>query len=773
MPFLLREDAELLVQLLPVGCAGPAPASPHGVWIGFMQLGELLGGQVQPRPESGWQVEKLQLAGLPFLEGRGSAGGGAERAWAREERWPRLWVTMTGVKKVLQAAREKHKDFQDLTKYCGQDVVNPVLERLLIELRLQVAEELGVARDDADFHHDASPWRANLVRGAQIEAGDPDTALGHWLAEGAPMGITVDIEPGGLFPRVDAEADLDLKDLGNLERYTASHPSFAERHGEDRAPGVQVVEGYLQAGHGELFADARAAAAKFNKEVHPAPMGNITKMAHGALKHRVIQDLRRNRVNDAVRLPERQVLPRGVDHAVDMAKLTEKSKPSSLSVLVLDFKDAFMSIPLAEAERPYNCSVIPEGVRRQRAALHPDEPEQGQCIVWRVLGFGGKPNPLVYSRAASFAMRSAQAMYSASRRGGEASMRSQLYVDDPAICVSGTSAERSAALDVVLMWWMTLGIPLAWKKGAVVEGRAPHDWIGVTYQLQRPGLVTMKLPAEYLASVLEVLQPFCEVRGQASYRDAERMVGKAGRIAQVVPGARPFLSGLYAALAATKKDMENGKNKTKGSRIATSRFNVAARWLRALIEGEGETLLPLERKVFSKKPAPASTAEWVIQFDACTTGGGAVLRCNQIVTEYFFVKWEANMVQGLDVEVKQSKHQTFWEFLTLLISMIVWGHYFQVQAVAVVGDNIGALTHALEMKAKGTLAVIARELSWRKERFRWAFEVGHIPSELNIVADALSRQFEPQPPVWPAHALREAKEVFAPDLSRLWRTLSR
>lgn len=83
MPFLLREDAELLVQLLPVGCAGPAPASPHGVWIGFMQLGELLGGQVQPRPESGWQVEKLQLAGLPFLEGRGSAGGGAERAWAR------------------------------------------------------------------------------------------------------------------------------------------------------------------------------------------------------------------------------------------------------------------------------------------------------------------------------------------------------------------------------------------------------------------------------------------------------------------------------------------------------------------------------------------------------------------------------------------------------------------------------------------------------------------------------------------------------------------
>ena len=690
-----------------------------------------------------------------------------------ERKWPRLWETMDKVKQVLLQARRKHPELVGLAKHCGEEVANPVEEHILQEVRLEVAEVLGVASDQADWHHQASPWRPFLVKGVQVEADDPDKALGDWLVEGAPMGIAKSIEPGGLFPQVAPEADLSLEELDCLERYTSNHPSFSERHGEDKAPGMKVVEGYLAAGHGELFQNAQEAAKAFNKEVHPAPMGNITKMAHGSLKHRVIQDLRRNRVNDAVRLPERQVLPRGVDHAVDMAKLTENSKTSFLSVLVLDSKDALMSIPLAEEERPYNCSVVPEGVRRGREPLHPTEPEEGQCIVWRVLGFGGKPNPLVYSRAASFAMRTAQAMYSADRRGSEASMRSQLYVDDPAICVYGSPSERSTALDIVLLWWMTLGIPLAWKKGKLVEGADRHEWIGVAYQLKRPGMVTMTLPTEYLETVLQTLEPFCTAEGRASYRDAERMVGKAGRIAQVVPGARPFLAGLYAALAATRRDIENGKNKTKGSRIATSRFGTSARWLRALIKGDADTLLPLERKVFARKPAPASTAEWVIQFDACTSGGGAVLRCNQTITEFFYGQWKPYMVEGLDVEVKQSKHQTFWEFLALLLSMVIWGHYFKSQAVAVVGDNIGALTHALNLKAKGTLAAIARELTWRKERLAWAFEVGHIPSELNVVADALSRQFEAVPPRWPTQALSEAKEAALPNFRTLWRTLAR
>ena len=79
--------------------------------------------------------------------------------------------------------------------------------------------------------------------------------------------------------------------------------------------------------------------------------------------------------------------------------------------MVLDFANAFMQIPLAKAEMRYNCAAVPQGLRRDRAPLDDAEPSLGSFVVWRVLGFGGRPNPLVYSRVASFAMRSAQALF--------------------------------------------------------------------------------------------------------------------------------------------------------------------------------------------------------------------------------------------------------------------------------------------------------------------------------------------------------------------------
>ena len=60
------------------------------------------------------------------------------------------------------------------------------------------------------------------------------------------------------------------------------------------------------------------------------------------MKHRDIQDLRANRVNDAVLLPERQVLPRALDHATDLAVFrADLHVGEELATMVLDFKDAF------------------------------------------------------------------------------------------------------------------------------------------------------------------------------------------------------------------------------------------------------------------------------------------------------------------------------------------------------------------------------------------------------------------------------------------------
>ena len=178
--------------------------------------------------------------------------------------------------------------------------------------------------------------------------------------------------------------------------------------------------------------------------------------------------------------------------------------------------------------------------------------------------------------------------------------------------------------------------------------------------------------------------------------------------------------------------------------------------------------MPLCRKVRPHAPRAATTG-WVIQFDASTTGGGAVLRNGTTITEYLVVKWDLRIVDGMDIELSNSKYQTFWEMFMLLVSLLVWGMYFVNEAVAVLGDNTGALQSALDLKGKGTLAAIARELAWRRERYGWIYEVGHVPSELNTIPDALSRQHEPRPLPFPALALKDARLRETQDLSKIWK----
>ena len=128
----------------------------------------------------------------------------------------------------------------------------------------------------------------------------------------------------------------------------------------------------------------------------------------GTLKHRVIQDKRCSRINEAVHMCERQVLPSLLEHARDLALLSADG--GVVQTVVLDFADAFMSVPLAQAELPFNCCSLGAPVDRGRESLYPGEPSSGSFVVFRVLGFGGKPNPLVFARLASFAARSAQAL---------------------------------------------------------------------------------------------------------------------------------------------------------------------------------------------------------------------------------------------------------------------------------------------------------------------------------------------------------------------------
>ena len=80
-----------------------------------------------------------------------------------------------------------------------------------------------------------------------------------------------------------------------------------------------------------------------------------------------------------------------VDHALDLAKLTSQTSLDNVEVLILDFKDAFMSLALADSEKPYNCSVLESPLTRSREPLFDGEVTSGTCIVWRVLVLAANP----------------------------------------------------------------------------------------------------------------------------------------------------------------------------------------------------------------------------------------------------------------------------------------------------------------------------------------------------------------------------------------------
>ena len=220
---------------------------------------------------------------------------------------------------------------------------------------------------------------------------DPDIYISTWLRDGAPMGLNRRIDASGLLPLVEEAPLLTVEALDRLPRSAKNHPSFTELHGLERPPGVDQIQSQVDAGFAAIYESQEEAERHLGGLTHPTPLGTVTKVKpDGSLKHRVIQDLRANRVNDAVHLPERQVLPRGLDHGVDLAVLADDChEKERVATLVLDFRDAFNSVPLHPSERRFNCARSGGRVSRTRPPLYEGEPSSGSFVVWQVLGFGG------------------------------------------------------------------------------------------------------------------------------------------------------------------------------------------------------------------------------------------------------------------------------------------------------------------------------------------------------------------------------------------------
>ena len=172
-------------------------------------------------------------------------------------------------------------------------------------------------------------------------SGDPDTDLGPWLLEGAPLGALYPITPRGIFP-MDQKPNLD-DPLNLVELWRGSWENYISAE-EDPSITLGILNALVD-GQKALCYDLSLGEGP--DEVTIAnKLGRVTReKPDGSLKHRLVWDLRRSGVNNTICQGERILLP-NIINVVDSAR--------SLS-----------SQPMSDAGHlgPVDCHLLPQQLR--------------------------------------------------------------------------------------------------------------------------------------------------------------------------------------------------------------------------------------------------------------------------------------------------------------------------------------------------------------------------------------------------------------------------
>ena len=613
---------------------------------------------------------------------------------------PGLRPAGNAARAALEAFLDSRPDVSDLIEASIAGGTGQVPEATLEELALILGK---VFNTDKVGKGSKSLWRSGLVQAFVRAAGDPDTALGHWLEHGAPTGVAKDIECLGIFPRATPKGrqHLDIWRHWALAEPASNYTSIQENEGIVRTEIRRLAaKGYIT-----IYPDWSAVLKRFGNVVVSKMAAVVTPRKDGPDKLRLIIDMRRSRVNEHVRLHERIVLPRIQDlisDAVHFASFGDSE--DDMDMMVVDWEDAFHSMGVLDEELPHQ---IVKGF-------------DGEYLGYKTVLFGGAGSPGVWGRGAAFLGRSGASLF----RPDE--VRLQVYVDDPWTIWRGALATRRRNRAILLLWWLVLGPPVSWKKVQIGRG---IRWIGVCVQL-RGDFVHITLDGAFVLGLAAEVTTILGLAWVSAGR-LKKLVGKAEWAAGIIPYLKAFIMPLWAATS-----------DAPGGRVGVRRILPSLLWLRAFLR---RTRGGLERVYHpGDSYAPLNL---VMELDASPWGYGGVLYLGGEAKFWLAEAISKEDVARFGIIVGEAKFQALLEVLAVLIGLRTWAGVIGNNrwAACVRSDSQAALGAAFKLRSPvPAINSVVREVALDLAESKYSIDfLEHLPGRCNVHADVLSRFYQP------------------------------
>ena len=261
--------------------------------------------------------------------------------------------------------------------------------------------------------------------------------------------------------------ETDFESFTNYKGFDTDDDAFAELW--------SFVEG------GQLAAYPNLNACK--KGVSGTPLlsrfGLITKWKNGKLKKRIILDCKQSGLSKRTRRKYRVILPRIRDAVRDvLILLSSKLPPEMVEMFILDFTNAFWTVPLDLQERKYFVGRV-----------------RGWYLVYNTTAQGSRNAPLSWCSLVALLARLTQGLFDPHREA-----RLQVYVDDPALSVCGDVKKRNRIICTTIVIWHICGFKLAYGKGKRGQN---VTWIGGDITITSFA-VTVSIPDDKCKELLEL-----------------------------------------------------------------------------------------------------------------------------------------------------------------------------------------------------------------------------------------------------------------------------